>query len=114
MKVKHKLTDLEKDIRNPLRRFIRHTIQKDKYGDMLHYRCDVVHYYASQSLIDIEEAEAKALKDWDKYFEEAEKKADPTQNEVIEEAQQSEKIKGFEKSEDGLYHPVIFRQVTEG
>jgi len=77
-------SDIEKDIRNPLRRVYRHTIMKAKYGDMNDYHSRACSYYCNAPTPDInqvvEDARAKMKADlediWAKEEEKAQKKAE--------------------------------------
>lgn len=128
-------SQIEKDLRNPARRVVRHTLLKKKYGDMQHYYMDAADYYLNQPTEDIDQVIESANKEMDDYLAEKQKKRDEAAAKKAErEAKKAEKkaakevtteapdvteenpdkavngVGNMKKGDDGLYHyqPVIF------
>lgn len=127
-------SQIEKDLRNPARRVVRHTLLKKKYGDMQHYYMDAADYYLNQPTEDIDQVIESANKEMDEYLAEKQKKRDEAAAKKAErEAKKAEKkaakevttesseveenpdktvngVGNMKKGDDGLYHyqPVIF------
>lgn len=107
-------TDIEKDIKNPVRRVYRHTILKGKYGDMQKYHSDACHYYARKESLVInevaEESKKKMQEDleaiWAKEAEKAQKKAE---REAQREAAKAEReaAKAAKKAQKDLSDEVL-------
>lgn len=107
-------TDIEKDIKNPVRRVYRHTILKSKYGDMQKYHSDACHYYTRKESLVInevaEESRKKMQEDleaiWAKEAEKAQKKAE---REAQREAAKAEReaAKAAKKAQKDLSDEVL-------
>lgn len=107
-------SDIEKDIKNPIRRVCRHTIMKKKYGDMQQYHSDACGYYARKESISIaevaEESRKKMQEDleaiWSKEEEKAQKKAE---REAKREAKRAEReaAKAAKKAQKDLTDEVL-------
>jgi hypothetical protein len=88
-----KKSDLEKDLRNPVRRVVRHTLLKKKYGDMQHYYMDAADHHLAQPTEDIDEVIESANKEMDEYLEEQQKKREEAAAKKAEREAEREKKK---------------------
>ena len=107
-------SDIEKDIKNPVRRVYRHVLKKNEYGDMQQYHMDACSYYCHQESKSIEEVAAEASKKmqkdleaiWAKEEEKAQKKAE---REAKREAAKAEReaAKAAKKAQKDLTDEVL-------
>lgn len=66
-------SDIEKDIHNPFRRVVRHTIFKNKYGNMMDYHVSACSYYCNQPMINIDQVVAESREKMKQHLEERDK-----------------------------------------
>ena len=77
-------TELEKDIANPVRRFIRHTLMADKYGSMMQYHIDACNYYYDKPKVDLQKVMEEESKKTDEYVKKYEEREAKKQNKDLQ------------------------------
>ena len=92
LKNRPKKTDLEKDLRNPARRVVRHTILSKKYGDMQHHHMDATDYHLEHfKPLDIDQIVQESEKKMDEYLAEQQKRDEATAKKAEREAEKEKK-----------------------
>lgn len=86
-------TDLEKDLRNPVRRVVRHTLLSKKYGNLQKHYMDAADYYLNQPTQDIDQVVEAANKEMDEYLAEQQQKRDEAAAKKAEREAEKEKKK---------------------
>ena len=89
----NKRTDLEKDLRNPVRRVVRHTLLSKKYGNLQQHYMAAADYYLNQPTQDIDQVVEAANKEMDEYLAEQQQKRDEAAAKKAEREAEKEKKK---------------------